>query len=55
MMRIWLRPFQNPAAASARARHHPLHRRSLAYDRFLHDQAIDAQVRVILRVRDRAL
>src|ERR1700738_550354 len=46
--------FQNAGGAFTPPRHHPLHRRAFAYDRFLHDEAIDFQVRIVLRVGDRA-
>ena len=47
--------FQDAAAAATGARHHSLHRRSFTDGRFFHDQAIHAQVRVVLRVSDGAL
>jgi len=39
----------------ARAGLHPFESRTLTDDRFLHDQAVRFQVRVVFRVRDRAL
>ena len=49
------RSLQDATAASSRPRHHPLHRRAFANDRFLYHQTIDFEVGVVLRVRDRAL
>ena len=47
--------FQDPASASAGTRHHPLHGRAFANDRFFYDQSIDFEIGVVLGVRHRAL
>src|SRR4051812_19846559 len=49
------RPFQDLRTASARTCHHSFESWTFAHDRFLHDEAVDFQVRVVLRVGDRAL